>query len=81
VLPVLWGHPWNDIALGFVHGLRPSAIRVVRDMETMDAVTWRVTVYVGADNIIESIRQEVEVWLPDGVENGHDLRERLRSGN
>ena len=38
----------------------------------------RVTVYVDENDRITSIRQECEVWLPQGVENGHDLREKLR---
>ena len=77
VLPFLNGRPWDDIALGYVHSLRPSMIRVIRDEETMDAQTWRVSVYVYDGNIIESIRQEVEVWLPDGIGCGADLRQAL----
>lgn len=82
VLEFLWGRPWDDIALAFVHGLRPRSIRVVRAEETCDAMTDRVTVYVDdpkRPGIITSIRQEVEVWLPEGVENGHDLKQRVRS--
>jgi hypothetical protein len=77
-LTLLTGHQWNDVALGFVHALRPSSIRVVRAEETCDARPGRVTVYVDANNNITSIRQECEVWLPEGIENGHDLREKLR---
>ncbi len=77
VLEFLTGYPWDDMALGWVHGLRPSFIRVVDGAETCDAQPWRVTVYVNDKNIITSIRQEVEVWLPEGVENGHDLRVKM----
>ncbi len=77
-LEFLNGRPWDDIALGFVHGLRPCAIRVVRGEEKTDARTWRVTVYVDDKNIITGIRQEVEVWLPEGVQHGADLRDRTR---
>jgi hypothetical protein len=77
-LPILTGHQWNDVALGFVHALRPSMIRVVRAEETCDAKPDRVTVYVDPNNNITSIRQECEVWLPEGVEHGADLRDRLR---
>lgn len=78
VLEFLNGRPWDDIALAYVHALRPYAVRVVKGGETCDAVQNRVTVYVDADNIITGMRQEVEVWLPDGVENGHDLGKRIK---
>lgn len=78
VLEFLTGYPWNDLALGYVHGLRPSAIRVTKDEETMDSVPYRVTVYVDENDRITGMRQEVEVWLPEGVEHGADLRERMK---
>lgn len=78
MLEFLNGRPWDDIALAYVHALRPYAIRVVNGAETCDAVTWRVTVYVDAANVITGIRQEVEVWLPEGVENGYDLGKRIK---
>jgi hypothetical protein len=77
MLEFLNGRPWDDIALAYVHALRPDSIRVVRGEEKMNAHTWRVTVYVDADDKITGIRQEVEVWLPDGVENGFDLGSRV----
>jgi hypothetical protein len=76
-LEFLNGRAWDDIALAYVHALRPSAIRVTRGEETMDSVLWRVTVYVDERDTITGIRQEVEVWLPEGVENGHDLGSRI----
>lgn len=79
VLEFLNGHPWDDIALGYVHGLRPSSIRVTTGEETCDAQCWRVTVYVDERNAITGMRQEVEVWLPDGVDHGADLRERMKA--
>lgn len=77
VLEFLNGRPWDDIALAYVHGLRPDCIRVVIGEEKCNANTWRVTVYVDDANKITGIRQEVEVWLPEGVENGHDLGQRI----
>lgn len=77
VLEFLNGRQWDDIALGYVHGLRPSAIRVTSGDETCDSVTWRVTVYVDDKNVITGMRQEVEVWLPEGVKNGGDLSSRI----
>lgn len=73
VLEFLRGQPWDDIALNWVHSLRPSMIRVVTGAETSDAKTWRVTVCVDESNIIRSIRQEVEVRI-EGCEHGHDLQ-------
>lgn len=77
VLEFLNGRPWDDIALAYVHALRPYAIRVVRGAETCDSVQSRVTVYVDEKDIITGMRQEVEVWLPKGVENGYDLGKRI----
>lgn len=76
-LEFLVGRAWDDIALAYVHALRPSMIRVVRAEETTDAQPWRVTVYVDEKDIITGIRQEVEVWLPQGVEDGHALSTRI----
>lgn len=70
VLPELNGKVWNDYALGLVHSLRPSSIRVTDSETKLDARTWRVTVYINnkTDRIIERIRQEVEVGLPDDID-------------
>lgn len=76
-LEFLNGRQWDDIALAYVHALRPYAIRVVKGEETCDSLPNRVTVYVDEKNAITGIRQEVEVWLPPGVENGHDLGQRI----
>ncbi len=35
VLPELNGRPWDEIALGLVHALRPSSIRVTTGMCTL----------------------------------------------
>lgn len=79
VLEFLGGLPWDDIALGFVHSLRPSSIRVVHVGECIkcDARVWRVTVYVDINNRIQSIEQEVEVGLPEGIEHGDTLHNAL----
>ena len=80
VLPCLIGHKWDNVALGYVHSLRPSAIRVTTGEQTCDAYLWRVTVTVGEDNKITSVEQEVEVGLPEGVRHGYDLQQRLEAG-
>lgn len=74
VLEFLNGREWDEVALAYVHSLRPSCIRVTTDCITLDARTWRVTVYVDNKNIITGIEQEVEVGLPDGVAHGEALR-------
>lgn len=73
VLEFLNGRPWDDLALNLVHSLRPSSIRVTTGEVKCDARTWRVTVYVSKDNIIQKIRQEVEVGLLGDLKNGSDL--------
>ena len=74
VLPDLIGHPWNDITQAFLRAVRPSRVRVLQvgDVETTDAIAWRVTVYV-RNGTINSITQEVEVDLPPGIAHGFDL--------
>jgi hypothetical protein len=81
VLPDLWGRPWDDIALGYVHALRPSQLRVVRGGAQADAWKWRVTVWLEDDDkTVKRIQQEVEVGLPDGVCHGQCLEAALQHG-
>lgn len=80
VLPMLKGRPWDDFALGVVHSLRPSHLRVVQGGIQLDAQTWRVTVWLNKDGqTIKRIDQEVEVGLPDGYENGGDITQELNN--
>lgn len=74
VLPELTGKPWNENALHLVHALRPSSIRVTTGEIKCDSRTWRVTVYINEENIIQEIEQEVEVTGMSGAK----LREALR---
>lgn len=72
VLQFLWGHPWNDLALCYVHSLRPSSLRVTGGEITCDSRTWRVTVFLKDDlRTIDRIEQAVEV----GEYSGMELRE------
>jgi len=80
VLEFLKGRKWDKIALGYVHSLRPSGIRVTTDYITADAYSWRVTVIVDSDDIIKSISQEADVGLPDGVNHAHGLNMALKHG-
>jgi hypothetical protein len=76
VLDFLKGLPWDNLALGYVHSLRPSCIRVTRGECTLDARTWRVTVVVDENDIIQEITHEVAVGLY-GWQHGAALREEL----
>ncbi len=73
-LPFLTREPFNALALAYIWSLRPSIVRVIEEGgETKcDACPWRVTVYLTGDKI-ESISQEVEVGLPDGIKHGGEL--------
>lgn len=73
VLPFLKGQSWGQLPLAYIHGLRPSSVRLVRSSVKMDALTNRVTVYLDEWDIIEKIEQEIEVGLPEGVDDGHHL--------
>ena len=82
VLPKLHGKVWDDVALGYLHSLRPSHIRVIKPHEgvQLDAQSWRVNVYIDDNNIITGVDQEVEVGLPDGVANGEAMGWAVKKG-
>ena len=70
VLPFLSGHPWNDVALEFVHTVRPSHVRVIAEEELVKTTyedyretvpLWGVTVLINEFNIIVLISQCCEV--------------------
>jgi hypothetical protein len=80
VLREVWGRELNEISMGFIHSLRPSAVRFAFDGVLLDATPWRVTIFLvkkDGREFIQNIVQEVEVGLPDGVENSIDLRSKL----
>lgn len=81
ILPILIGKKWDDLALGIVHSVRPSSIRVVKNgFIKLDIRTWRVTIFLDENDCIERITQECTVGLPDGVEHGRHLRLSLMAG-
>ena len=80
VLSFLKGRKWDEVALAYVHALRPSSIRVTTGICKLDARIWRVTVYVDKNDIIQEIGQEVEVGLPDGVEHADALEDAFKYG-
>ena len=62
VLEFLRGLPWNNLARNYVTALRPSRIRVTEGIIKLDAVTWRVTVWLEEDGrTIHKIDQEVGI--------------------
>ncbi len=80
MLSFLIGKQWDDVALAYIHALRPSSIRVTTGMKTLDCRTWRVTVIVDVNDLIKSIQQEVEVGLPESVAHGQALSIALKYG-
>jgi hypothetical protein len=71
---------WGDLALGYVHALNPTRIRVTKDRITLDGCVGRVTVFVDSDDVIQRITQEVEVALPDDIDNGVMLEGAVKFG-
>lgn len=82
VLPFLKGKVWNEVALAYVHSLRPSLIRVIpkNNCQTLDMQLWRVTIHIEDNGTIKDISQEVEVGLPVGIPHGMGLEDALRYG-
>ena len=79
VLPQLWGMPWNNLALNYIHTLRPSFIRVSMGMWQSDAVPWRVSVCLEKDNkTIKKITQEVVIGGYGQINATPDLNSQLR---
>ena len=73
VASCLIGNPWDDLALGILHGLSPTRIRVCPPGHgtQCDAQTGRITVYLDNDNLIDTVRQEIEIMLPADIQHGH----------
>jgi hypothetical protein len=80
ILPYLKYRKWDEVALAYVHSVRPSSIRVTTGEIFLDGQRWRVTVTVDKEDIIQEITQEVEAWLPDKVAHGSALSLALTYG-
>lgn len=83
VLQNLWGRKLDEAVMAFVHGLRPSVVRISEGGLHADACCWRVTIWVKKVKrtlFVREIFQEVEVLLPEGVSHGDALREALEWG-
>lgn len=81
VLEFLVGRQYDEIAKAYIRALRPSAVRVTDGGVKCDSKTWRVTVILDRETkAIWEISQEVEVDLPDGIDNGWELDCALKAG-
>lgn len=83
VLEFLKGRKVDEVVMSYIHALRPSSVRISEGMLTCDASVWRVTVMVKRvkrDLYVESVTQEVEVLLPEGVAHGDALNLALHYG-
>lgn len=71
VLPRLKGKPFDNLALAWLHALRPSSIRVSHGTICCDSQRWRVTVWLDDKELITKVTQEVEIGYGCGgdVEN------------
>ncbi len=78
VLGFLKGLPLDNLALSYLHALRPSRVRVTHGETTTDACCWRVTVYLDKEDRIDHIEQEVEVGFYSGYTIDNELRRRGR---
>lgn len=67
-LDFLNGQPFDNLAIAYIHALRPSMIRVSTGEVTTDGWMWRVTVMLKEDNLIDYICQEVAVGFASGYE-------------
>lgn len=75
ILPELTGKPFNNVAMGYIHGFHPTSVRASTGCVTCDASTGRVTVILEVDNItIRSISQEIEVAGGSGSDLWNGLR-------
>jgi hypothetical protein len=59
VLEFLKGMPFNNLIMAYVHGLKPSNVRVSYGEICCDAMNGRVTIFLTEDNKIRRIDQEI----------------------
>lgn len=78
VLGFLKGLPLDNLAMSYIHALRPSRVEVIRGEEKCVGWPWLVRVYLDADDRITSIKQQVEVAFASGYAIDNELRRRGR---
>lgn len=87
VLEFLQGLPFDNLAIAYIHALRPSSIRATFGETTTDVVSWRVTVYLQEPPdwnsvmnrptpLIDHIEQEVAVRFACGADLTANLQWR-----
>ena len=80
VLGFLRGLPLDNLAMSYLHALRPSNIQVIGHGEEEKCVgwPWRVTVRMDENDRIREINQQVEVAFASGYTIDNELRRRGR---
>lgn len=80
VLGFLKGFPVDNLAISYVHALRPSQVQVIKPNEEEKTIgrAWRVKIRVNDAGLIDRIEQEVEVAFASGYTIDSELRRRGR---
>lgn len=81
VLQFLYGLPFDNLVMAYVHALRPSMIRASRGEVTTDSFPWRVTILLTQDDKVWSISQEVEVAYASGFDVSEALKAAKKKAN
>ena len=76
-LSFLNGTKLDDVAMSWIDSLRPSSIRIRRigDSCTKNVRSWRVTILVDQNDVIQEIGQEIGVGLYGEMQHGNDLQD------
>lgn len=78
VLGFLKGLPLDNLAMSYIHALRPSRVEVIRGEEKCVGWSWLVRVYLDSNDLITHINQQVEVAFASGYTIDNELRRRGR---
>ena len=78
VLGFLKGLPLDNLAMSYLHALRPSRVEVIRGEEKCVTQPWQVRVYLDENDRITNIKQQVDVAFASGYTIDNELRRRGR---
>lgn len=78
VLGFLKGLPLDNLAMSYLHALRPSRVEVIRGEEKCVGWPWLVRVYLDENDRIDHIKQQVDVAFASGYTIDNELRRRGR---
>lgn len=81
ILEFLKGKPFDDKILAYIYGFRPSSVRISYGSIKLDAHTNRVTIWLDEKDTVRKIYQEIDVGLPDEIENGYALDQLMENRN